>query len=62
VKHEAVFKALIKEVNHKSLVSGDKGTRVVLEFDSARRTTVLNILNTLHRADKVVNVIITEEK
>ncbi len=55
-----IFEALIKSVTNKSLVSGDKATRVVLEFDSSKKTKELNILNGLHRADKLVKVAIVE--
>lgn len=52
------FEALIKEIHHKSLVSGDKATRVVLEFDSSKALETINILNELHRADRLVGVAI----
>lgn len=54
------FEALIKEISSKSLVSGDKATRVVLEFESTKATDVLNVLNELHRADALVGVAIAE--
>lgn len=56
------FEALIKDVHTKSLVSGDKATRVVLEFDSGDKTGVLNDLNDLHRADQQVMVALVELK
>lgn len=54
------FEALIKEISSKSLVSGDKATRVVLEFDSSKALETLNGLNALHVADKTVAVAIAE--
>ena len=54
------FEALIKEINSKSLVSGDKATRVVLEFDSSKALGILNVLNELHRADRLVGIAIAE--
>jgi hypothetical protein len=56
------FEALIKEINSKSLVSGDKATRVVLEFDSSKALETLNALNELHVADKTVAVAIAKIK
>ncbi len=51
---------MIKSIQNKSLVSGDKATRIVLEFDSSDKTQILNILNELHRADRTVAVAIAE--
>ena len=56
------FEALIKDVHTKSLVSGDKATRVILEFDSSDKTGVLNDLNDLHRGDQQVMVALVELK
>ena len=55
------FEALIKDIHSRSLVSGDKATRVVLEFDSGNETEILNALNRLHRADCEVMVVISEK-
>lgn len=55
-----IFEALIKSVTSKSLASGDKATRIVLEFESAKKTKELNALNGLHKADKYVKVAIVE--
>ena len=55
------FEALIKEIKHKSLVSGDKATRVTLEFDSKDKTKLLNTLNELHIADGYVAVAIAKK-
>lgn len=57
---KVAFEAMIKSIQNKSLVSGDKATRIVLEFDSSDKTEVLNILNELHRADRTVAVAIAE--
>ena len=56
------FEAMIKAINNKSLVSGDKATRVILEFDSNKKLDVLNSLNELHQADKDITVVIMDEK
>ena len=55
------FKAMIKVINNKSLVSGDKATRVILEFDSNKKLDILNSLNELHQADKDVTVVIMDK-
>jgi len=55
------FEALIKDVHSKSLVSGDKATRVILEFESTKKGEVLNALNDLHRADREVMVVVMEK-
>lgn len=54
------FEAQIKEIKNKSLVSGDKATRIILEFDSNEKLEVLNSLNQLHRADANVAVVIMD--
>ena len=56
------FEAMIKEIKNKSLVSGDKATRVILEFDSNKKLDVLNSLNELHQADKDITVVIMDKK
>jgi len=56
------FEAMIKAINNKSLVSGDKATRVILEFDSNKKLDVLNSLNELHQADKDITVVIMDKK
>lgn len=55
------FEAMIKAINNKSLVSGDKATRVILEFDSNKKLDILNSLNELHQADKNVTVVIMDK-
>jgi len=56
------FEAMIKAINNKSLVSGDKATRVILEFDSTDGLLILNSLNQLHQADKNVMVVIMDKE
>jgi len=58
--NKIAFEALIKDVHSRSLVSLDKATRVVLEFENTDKTDVLDALNALHRADKTVGVAIIE--
>lgn len=59
---KVAFEAMIKEIKNKSLVSGDKATRVVLEFDSNEKLDVLNNLNELHQADRNITVVIMDKK
>jgi hypothetical protein len=49
---KVAFEALIKEINIKSLVSGDKEARLILQFMPDDET--LDGLNRLHRADSFV--------
>ena len=56
------FEAMIKAINNKSLVSGDKATRVILEFDSNKKLDVLNSLNELHDAAKDIMVVIMDKE
>lgn len=53
------FKALIQEVKIKSLVTGDKSARITLEMDSPS-DNLLDSINRLHKADRLVAVLITE--
>ena len=59
---KVAFEALIKVVNNNSLVSGDKTTRVILDFDSNKKLDVLNSLNELHQADKNVMIVIMDKE
>ena len=52
------FNALIKNISTRSLVSGDKATRLLLEYDSNNMNETLNDLNVLQRGDKSVAVVI----
>ena len=51
------FEALIKQNTIKSLVSGDKGARLILEYE-ASDDEVIDKINRLHKADETVIVII----
>ncbi|MFA5153142.1 MAG: hypothetical protein WC554_11325 [Clostridia bacterium] len=51
---QVAFNALIKELNIKSLVSGDKAARLILEFIPT--DDILDAINRLHRADHPVSV------
>jgi len=55
------FEALIKELNIKSLVSGDKQARVLLEISSPS-DEVIDAINRLQRADRFVAVALAEIK
>jgi len=59
---KVAFEAMIKAINNKSLVSGDKATRVTLEFDSTKELLTLNSLNALHQADSNVTVVIMDKE
>ena len=59
---KVAFEAMIKAINNKSLVSGDKATRVILEFDSNKKLDVLNSLNELQDAEKNVTVVIRDKE
>lgn len=61
MKQQAIFQALIKKIETKSLVSGDKGVTIVLQLDSPK-IELLDSLNRLHRADAMVSVAIVEGK
>jgi len=53
------FKALIKEVKTKSLVSLDKESRLILQFQPT--DDILNKLNKIHKPDELVKVVISNE-
>ncbi|HUM33640.1 MAG TPA: hypothetical protein PKX32_00105 [Candidatus Saccharicenans sp.] len=55
------FEALIQQVSIKSLRSGDKSMRIVLEVDQPGDKLV-STLNELHRADRFVAVAIAENQ
>ena len=59
---KVAFEAIIKDINNKSLVSGDKATWVRLEFESSKKTEILNSLNELHQADKDIMVVIMDKE
>jgi len=58
VSEPAEFDALIKKIEIKSLVSGDKEAQILLQFQPTNE--LLDSLNKLHRADDLVNVKIEE--
>ena len=57
---KVAFKALVKQVNTKSLVSGDKETRLILQFMPT--DDILNKINSLHKADGMVVVVLMDEE
>ena len=59
---KTAFEATIKDINNRSLISGDKATWVRLEFESSKKTEILNGLNELHQADKTVMVVIMDKR
>jgi len=60
MKKRVGFEALVKQVDIKSLVSGDKQARLTLEFD-ASDDKLMNDINALHRADDTIFVVIMEK-
>ena len=57
---EVKFTALIKEIKTKSLVSLDKESRLVLQFQPT--DDILNKLNKIHKPDELVKVVISDER
>jgi len=53
------FEALIKELKTKSLVSLDKETRIILQFQPT--DDILDKLNRIHKPDELVKVVIISE-
>lgn len=58
---EAEFEALIKKIEIKSLVSLDKGVRLILDF-SGEDPEIIDRLNRLMKADEFVRVQISNER
>jgi len=56
---KVTFEALIKQNAIKSLVSGDKGSRLTLEFN-AENDEIMDKINRLHRANATVKITIEE--
>jgi hypothetical protein len=54
------FRARIKDINHKNLVSGDKSTRLVIEIDHPS----LDIKNRINQIDEEqeIGVVLTDGK
>ena len=60
---KVAFKALIKNVNNKSLICGDKETWVTLKLqDENVKVEILNALNELQDPQKDMMVVIMDEK
>jgi hypothetical protein len=57
--NKATFLAMVKSVTIKSLVSGDKSVRIVLDVDNPDADT-LQAINNVHQADKQVAVAMAE--
>ena len=57
---KVAFEAAVKKIEHISLVSGDKMTRLTLQFDSDGKDDLLDSLNRMHRADRNVAVALAE--
>jgi len=57
---KVIFEAQVKKIEHISLVSGDKMTRVTVQFASDTKLDEINALNALHAGDKTVAVAIAE--
>ena len=57
---KVIFEAQVKKIEHISLVSGDKMTRVTVQFASDKKLKEINTLNALHVGDKTVAVAIAE--
>jgi len=55
---EVKFEALIKQITSKSLVSLDKETRLILQFQPSE--DILNKLNILHKPDELIEVVISD--
>lgn len=58
---KVAFDALIKQITSKSLVSGDKATRIILEIDNPS-DEMLNDINRLHKATELLKVVFLENK
>jgi hypothetical protein len=54
-RNAVTFKALLKEISVKSLVSGDKAARITLEVNEPD-ADMIDALNRSMRADALVNV------
>jgi len=53
------FEALIKQLNVKSLVSGDKEARLILQF--LPTDDILDKINRLHKADDTITAVLMDE-
>ena len=57
---KVAFRALVKQVKIRSLVSGDKEAELILRFLPTDET--LNNINKLHKADDSIFVVLMDEK
>ena len=57
---KVAFKGLIKNLNIKSLVCGEKEARLMIDFKPSNDT--LSELNKLHKPDEQIYVVIMDEK
>jgi hypothetical protein len=57
---KVTFKAFIKKLEVKSLVSLDKGARLIIDF-SGENPELINKINRLMRADEEIAVILNNE-
>lgn len=57
---KVAFKGLIKNLNIKSLVSGDKEARLTIDFKPDDNT--LSDLNKLHKPDALVFIVVMDEE
>jgi len=53
------LEALIKQLNVKSLVSGDKEARLILQF--LPTDDILDKINRLHKADSSIMIVLIDE-
>jgi len=56
---KVAFKSLVKQLTTKSLVSGDKESRLILQFTPT--DDILNKINKLHKADDSIMVVLMDE-
>jgi len=60
---KVAFEALIHQINSRSLVCGEKQTVLSLKMQDVNVSDeILNALNTLHRADSTVMVVLMDKQ
>ena len=57
---KVAFKALVKQVKIRSLVSGDKEAELILRF--LPTDDILDTINRLHKADDEIMIVLMDEK
>ena len=57
---KVALRALVKQVTVKSLVSGDKEARLILQFMPT--DDILNKINKLHKADDSIMIVLMDEE